>query len=94
MNIVYFDSDEERHMIGQKNIEQKDERWEIFEDIYINTYQEVYCYLQHFTTDEKIIKQLLILTYSELYPVVEKSLELGNIIDWLKKKPIFLLRQK
>ena len=47
------------------------EHLENFEEIYIRTYQEFYEYVRILITDQKKVKELLILTYSKLYYIID-----------------------
>lgn len=62
------------------------EHLENFEEIYIRTYQEFYEYVRILITDQKKVKELLILTYSKLYYNMDGPFGRMGIGHWLKEE--------
>lgn len=70
--------------------EQKDnsiqERRERFEELYIRTYQKLYDYIHLMKLDHNEEKELLILTYVELYSNLEEFSGGKNVVEWLQNR--------
>lgn len=62
------------------------ENLENFEEIYIRTYQEFYEYVRILITDQRKVKELLILTYSKLYYNMDGPFGRMGVGYWLKEE--------
>lgn len=63
----------------------KQEHLENFEEIYIDTYQDVYEYVKILIGDQKKVKELLILTYARLYHNLDGPFGRLGAGNWLKE---------
>lgn len=61
------------------------EHLENFEEIYIQTFQEIYDYIKILLADQSKVKELLILTYARLYHHLDGPFGRKGVAYWLKE---------